>query len=80
MKHRTRVTGTRSLTLWLIIFIAVVLVAGVAVGGLFILPQIQSQQNLENTRPALPSRTRRSGKRLRESICRSSSLTSTARR
>ena len=47
MSRRTKVTGTRSFTLWLLIFIAVVLVVGVAAGGLFILPQIQSQQDLE---------------------------------
>jgi len=42
MSHRTRVTGTRSFTLWLLILIAVVLIAGMIAGGLFILPQIQS--------------------------------------
>ena len=47
MPGRTRVAGTRSFTLWLLILIAVVLVVGVAAGGLFILPQIQSQQDLE---------------------------------
>ena len=47
MPQRTKVTGTRSFTLWLLIFIAVVLVAGVAAGALFLLPQIQSQQDLE---------------------------------
>ena len=47
MSRRTKVTGTRSFTLWLLILIAVVLVVGVAAGGLFIIPQIQSQQDLE---------------------------------
>lgn len=59
MSQRTKVTGTRSFTLWLLLFIAVVLVVGVAVGGLFILPQIQSQQDLEKHYYGLERRIRR---------------------
>ena len=47
MSHRTKVKGTRSATLWLLVFIAVVLVVGIGVGALFLLPQLKERQALE---------------------------------
>jgi len=44
MSKRTRVVGTHSFTLWILIVIVVLLLAGVAVGGLVVLPQIQRGQ------------------------------------
>ena len=47
MSQRTKVTGTRSCVLWLLVLIAVVLLVGVAAGALFILPQIRAGQASE---------------------------------
>ena len=47
MSQRTKVTGTGSCTLWLLALIAIVLVAVVATGGVFILPRVQTGQMLE---------------------------------
>jgi tetratricopeptide (TPR) repeat protein len=47
MAHRTRVTGTRSIALWLLIFIAAVLVGGLIAGVLIVYPGYQRQQQLE---------------------------------
>ena len=47
MSKRTRVTGTRTFVVWLLIIIAVVLVAGIVAGVLFVLPQIEERQALE---------------------------------
>lgn len=47
MSQRTKVAGTRSCTLWLLAFIAIVLVVGMIAGGLFVLLRVQPQQTLE---------------------------------
>ena len=44
MSQRTRVVGTRSFIVWLLIIIAVVLVAALAVAGLVVYPRLQEQQ------------------------------------
>ena len=44
MSKRTRVVGTRSFTMWILIVIVALLLAGVAVGGLVVLPRIQQTQ------------------------------------
>jgi Tfp pilus assembly protein PilF len=47
MSQRTKVTGTRSCVLWLLALIAAVLVVGIAAGVLFVLPQVQEEQAME---------------------------------
>jgi tetratricopeptide (TPR) repeat protein len=44
MSQRTKVTGTRSCTIWLLALIAIVLVVGVAIGVLFILLRLPLDQ------------------------------------
>jgi len=44
MYKRTRVVGTSSITMWILIFIVALLLACLAVGGLVVLPQIQQNQ------------------------------------
>ena len=47
MSKRTRAIGTRTFVVWLLIVIAVALVAGIAAGVLFVLPQVKERQALE---------------------------------
>ena len=44
MSQRTKVVGTRSFIVWLLIIIAVVMVAALAVGGLVVYPRLQEQR------------------------------------
>jgi len=47
MPQRTKVVGARAPIIWLLIVIAVVVVAALAVGGLVIYPQLQKEQDAE---------------------------------
>jgi len=47
MPQRTKVTGTRPITLWLLVFIAAILVVGLIAGGLIIYPSYRQQQEVE---------------------------------
>ena len=47
MLQRTRVVGTRSIIFWLLILIALVLVAGLTIGRLVVYPHYQSQRQAE---------------------------------
>ena len=51
MPQRTKVVGTHSLVVWLLITIALVIIAGLAVGGLVVYPRLQ-EQRAEQTRLA----------------------------
>ena len=44
MSQRTKVVGTRAPIIWLLIVIALVIIAGLAVGGLVIYPHLQGQR------------------------------------
>ena len=44
MSQRTKIVGTRSLVVWLLIIIVVVMVAALAVGGLVVYPRLQEQR------------------------------------
>lgn len=44
MPQRTKVVGTRAPIIWLLIVIALVIIAGLALGGLVVYPRLQKQQ------------------------------------
>ena len=47
MAYRTKVTGTRSATLWLLVVIVVVLIAGMGLGVPILWPRAKGRQDLE---------------------------------
>jgi flagellar basal body-associated protein FliL len=47
MPERTKVVGARAPIIWLLIIVAVFVVAALAVGGLVIYPQLHKEQNVE---------------------------------
>ena len=47
MSQRTKVTGTRSCTLWLLALIAIVLIVGLVVSGLILYPQLQEKREAQ---------------------------------